>query len=581
MYHKEALHFTAFFHDITDRKQLIESLKETLHVAEAANKAKSDFIANMSHELRTPMNAIIGFVELALRDNLSPKQYNYLDKAKYASHSLLSIINDILDVSKIESGKFQLNPVEFNLDDVFDYLVSLFSTQVSEKELELIIKTPANYQPILFGDDQRLKQILINLIRNAIKFTENGTIFVQVEPSTPTPDPHNPDCLNVIIQFSIQDTGIGINPTQLPQLFNPFVQADSSTTRKFGGTGLGLTICKQLVSMMQGTIGAVSQLGTGSTFRFSVQFEQRGNHSRQPKELPEHLKNTRILIIDDNPLVGENLQEVLKKWVSVSPQVIASGEKALLELLAYNSGETPYHLVLVDWQLPGMDGISTSREIVEKLTTASQHHLIPKIIMMLALEHEAIQQEARNAGVTGFLDKPFTHSQVFNRIMTTFDQPIDHYPKPIQIVANETQTKQEIQGARILLVEDNAINQEIALELLTGIGLIVSIANNGQEALELLEQDTFDLILMDVQMPVMNGYQATQLIRQDARFNTLPIIAMTAHVLTDEQKHCFDVGMNDHLPKPVRPERLYGLLTQWIGTSQLFCLSRNVTIASF
>ena len=557
---QEELQFTAFLHDITDRKQLLKSLQETLTVAESSNQLKSNFMANMSHEIRTPMNAVMGFNALALRSDLSPVVRDYLKKADNASHTLMGIIDDILDFSKIEAGKMELDPVTFNLHDVFDRLANLFIQQTTEKGLELILSMPPNFDHTLFGDMRRLEQVLINLIRNAIKFTEKGAIIVQTKLTKQSSD-------QITATFLVMDTGIGIDPKRLPHLFEPFVQADGSTTRKYGGTGLGLTISKNLVDMMGGKISATSTLGKGSTFSFDLPFEYRSSVQQKPPTLPDHLQGMRVLIVEDSALTRKILRDILSVFF-VDIHSVSSGEAALAELQMATHKKIDYRLILMDWRLPGMDGIETSAKVIEHLSSRQPPIDIPKIIMMTAFGKKEIQQQAKNIGVASFVSKPMTRAQLFRAIMEVFGEKVSNTDRPATYLSGTTETTKQISGARILLVEDNIINQEIAHELLVRVGLTVVIANNGKEALEKVQQSAFDAVLMDVQMPEMNGLEATRRIRSDVRFKDLPIIAMTAHVMANEQKECLNAGMNAHLAKPIRTERLYGLLTQWIGPIQ-------------
>ena len=552
--------FTAFLHDITDRKQLLKSLHETLEVAESANRVKSHFMANMSHEIRTPMNAVIGFTELSLQANCSPVIHNYLKKTKSASHALMGIIDDILDFSKIEAGKLEVDPVEFDLHALFDRLANLFAQQITEKGIELILSIPATINDTFFGDVRRLEQVLINLIRNAIKFTEMGTITVTVELKKQN---HN----MTTALFSVTDSGIGIEETQLLHLFEPFVQADGSMTRKYGGTGLGLTICKSLVNMMGGDITASSSLGTGSTFIFNLPFQYRATTLKKQPHIPQYLQNIAVLLVDKSEKNQHVVMDILGLFFK-TVHAVSSGEAALVELQKAIRTKQVYGLVIINWQLPGMDGIETIAKMVRIHTSASNKIEMPKCIMMTAFGKETLRKQAQEVGVSAFIHKPTTRTQLSNAIMEVFGERNAMTVQPARLLAESTEATQIIGGASILLVEDNVINQEIATALLTKVGLHVSIANNGVEAVKMVYQSSYDAVLMDVQMPYMNGLEATRIIRKQAQFDHLPIIAMTAHVLLSEQKACLQAGMNAHLAKPIRPERLYGALTQWIGPIQ-------------
>ena len=552
------LQFMAFMRDITERRQLLQSLRETLEIAEAASQSKSAFIANMSHEIRTPMNAVIGFTELALREALSPKLCGYLGRLKDSSHALLSIINDILDFSKLEAGKVMLDPVAFVLSDMFDYLSSIFSQQISEKNIELLFSLPPGPPQTFFGDEQRLKQVLINLIRNAVKFTDTGTIVVAAQHGALRDD------AMVGLTFVVRDSGIGISPDQLPRLFDPFVQADGSTTRKYGGTGLGLTICKHLVGVMGGQIWAESVPGEGSLFHFTVVCERRMEAERAPLVFPERFRNMKLLIIDDNAWTHENLKTMFAAWLW-RPTVVDSVHDALRELARGEAAKDPYALVLMDWQMPDMDSSTAVQNIILQCASHTPEGRRPKIIMMIAFGQEEMRQKAEESGVDIFLDKPFTLYPVFVAVMTAFKEEVtDPFPRS-KMVVGEQKTQEVLEGARVLLVEDHPINQEVAIALLERVGLRVEVADNGSDAVEKVRTTSYHAVLMDIQMPGIDGYETTRRIRRHGRFKDLPIIAMTAHAMADEKKQCLDAGMNDHIPKPIRSETLYGVLTQWIG----------------
>ncbi|MBF0420292.1 MAG: response regulator [Magnetococcales bacterium] len=555
---KDDLTFTAFLQDITDRKQLLRSLEETLRAAESANKAKSEFIANMSHEIRTPMNAVMGFTDLALKNELTPKIRDYLEKVEGASHSLMGIINDILDFSKIEAGQMDLDPVRFDIADLFDRLADLFSKQVSDRGLELILMPPVEYDSVLFGDVLRIEQVLINLIRNAIKFTHEGTIVVH---ATIEEQEDN----KVQLTFSIRDTGIGIDPDRLAKLFNPFVQADGSTTRKYGGTGLGLTISKRLVERMDGRIWVTSTPGQGSVFSFNVMATVAAKNRRKKVVVPGDLFGKRALVLDDNDLILEIVPSMLER-LSLKGQGVRSMEEALALLLKANYGKDPFELLMIDWSLNDMDGITITNQIISTLRETTPPPKIPKIILLTSFGEDKFKQQSHEAGIDVCLDKPITNNRLVQAISAAFgkEQPRNER-RVTKVLAQDYETAEVIGGARILLVEDNAINQQVARELLERVGLMVEIANNGREALDKIEHFAYDAVLMDLQMPDMDGFEATTILRNDDRFKNLPIIAMTAHALETERKRCIEIGMNGHIAKPIRPERMYGVLTKVIG----------------
>ena len=551
--------FTAFIQDITDKKQLLKSMEETLSVAEAANRAKSEFIANMSHEIRTPMNAVLGFADLALKSAVSPRVHDYLEKIENASRALMGIINDILDFSKIEVGLLTLDPVKFDLQHLFDHLADLFSKQVADKHIELTLLAPVNFDEVLYGDVMRIEQILINLIRNAIKFTEMGSISV-------TCTPEMSENKKVCLFFSVKDTGIGIEQEKIDDLFAPFVQADGSTTRKYGGTGLGLSICKRLVKLMDGSIWAESMPGAGSEFTFIIHVQHYSENHRQSQAIPELFWGKKVLLVDDNPMVQQQVGSLLRSLL-LNPVMVSSGSAALQALQQENSGDEPYEFVLIDWQMPEKDGVTTATEILATLNAMIPPATIPTLMLLTAFGVDAPRLEAAKIGVTICIDKPVTS----RRLLRTFvgemaDQSGQKERRSEKILGHEYVTGEKVGGSRVLLVEDNEINLQIAQEFLVRVGIVVDCASHGREALEKLNRYPYDAVLMDIQMPVMDGLEATRRIRKLKRFNNLPIIAMTAHTLPEEIKRCLEVGMNAYLDKPIRSERLYGLLSKWIAT---------------
>ncbi|MBF0461953.1 MAG: response regulator [Magnetococcales bacterium] len=552
-------HYAAFIHDITDFKQLLKSLEETLTVAESASRTKSNFIANMSHEIRTPMNAIIGLTHLAIQSDPPAHLRDYLQTIKTASHSLMSLINDILDFSKMDANRMQLNLAPFYLVDLFDRLGDLFSEQTADKGLELLFILPEGQDRCLLGDVQRLEQVLLNLIRNAVKFTDSGSIVVSVHATESRSE-------QVELTFSVRDTGIGIEPDTIGRLFAPFVQADGSSTRQYGGTGLGLAICKQLVTLMGGEIWAESIPEQGSTFHFVVTcpFQQE---EKARLEIPVHLQGMPILVVDDHALAQENLVAMLRD-VGFAVTGVDSGAAALTAWKAAQAAKTPYALLMVDWHMPGMDGIETVRQICHAFVSAGYDETtstarLPRMILLAAFGRESLRQQAMAAGVSLFLHKPVSRAKLWQAILAVFGAttPEQH---TMAGLTEEQETRAKIGGARILLVDDNDINQQVALDILQRVGLVVKVANNGLEALHLLDETPFDAVLMDLQMPKMNGFAATRRIRSDPRWQHLPIIAMTAHVLDEERAQCLAAGMNAHLGKPIQPEKLYAALVQWI-----------------
>jgi PAS domain S-box-containing protein len=547
--------------DITDRKHLEEKLRQAQAAAEAASRAKGDFLANMSHEIRTPMNAILGMAHLALKTELTEKQRDYLDKINMAGNSLLGIINDILDFSKIEAGKLAMEALPFNLDEVLDNLASLVTLKAHEKEgLEVLFNTGPEVPRALVGDPLRLGQVLINLANNAVKFTERGEIVVSselVRAGEKTAE----------IKFAVRDTGIGLTEEQQARLFKSFSQADTSTTRKFGGTGLGLAISKRLVELMGGRIWVESAPGKGSTFCFTAVFGIGKEEFRTRHTPPPDLRGLKTLVVDDNSTSRDILQGMLESF-SFEVALAASGEEGLTEF-EKSIADGGYDLVVMDWKMPGIDGIETARRI-KKLAGPSR---MPRIVMVTAYGREEIMRQAEKMALDGFLIKPVSPSVMFDTIMQAFGKEALQPRRARDEKGLPATATEGLAGANVLLVEDNEINQQVALEILSGAGLKVTVASNGQEALEAASTRAFDAVLMDVQMPVMDGYTATRKIRElEAKrpaTSRLPIIAMTAHAMAGDHEKSIAAGMDDHVTKPIDPAQLFGTLARWIRPENL------------
>ena len=539
--------------DISQRKNQENALKLAKEKAEEATELKSMFLANMSHEMRTPMNAINGLAHLALKTNLTDKQRDYVGKIHDAGRSLLSVINDILDFSKIEAGKLDIEDIEFALDDVISSVTTLTGEKAHDKGLEFLAEVPASVPLRLIGDPLRLGQVLTNLVNNAIKFTEKGEIRLRTECVEISPG-------RIELHFSISDTGIGMTQEQVTRLFQPFTQADMSTTRKHGGTGLGLTISQKLVEMMEGRIWLESEAGVGSTFHFTVSLGI-GSTLASDRTVPARLRKLNVLVVDDNPGAREILTNALSN-VTARADSVGSGDEALVSIARCDS-TTPYDVLFLDWQMPIMDGLETIRRMKRTSTITRP----PRIVLVTAFGWQEVREEADRLKVDAYLMKPATRSMLVDALVTVFAPSA---PEIARVIAESDGDR--LRGVRILLAEDNEINQQIAVELLEGVGASVEVANNGREAIEVLmamgSDARYDLLLTDLQMPIVDGYQLSVQIRADARFNGLPIIAMTAHATVDERQRCFAVGMNDHVSKPIDPEALFDTIARHCKPSQ-------------
>lgn len=535
--------------DITETKKKEEELKTALHVAEEATAAKSQFLANMSHEIRTPMNAIIGLAHLALKTGLSPKQRDYLSKIHNAGTSLLGIVNEILDFSKVESGKLELEDTGFELQEVITDSVALSSQSAYEKGLELMYYIPADVPQNLTGDPLRLQQIVTNLVSNAVKFTEKGEVVVRAEQVRRVDN-------RIKLKISVRDTGIGLSKEAEARLFQAFTQADNSTTRKFGGTGLGLAISRRLVEMMGGTLWVESKEGEGSTFAFTAWFGVGAETVSTARAVPAELGRLRMLVVDDNRAAGELLADYLRDF-ECRAAAVSSGEEALLALEQADGGE-PFDAVFLDWEIEGKYGTELARRIKNN---ASLRH-VPAVILVTAFGRDDFLNQTDTGNVDDYLVKPVNQSLLYDMIISRFT-PLNGGLSVASIVKEKDYN---LAGIRVLLAEDNEINQQIAVELLKSQGIEAEIAPNGAEAVRMVRDmpgEHYQLVLMDMQMPVMDGFAAARAIRELTP--RLPIIAMTARTMPEEREKCLTAGMNDHVPKPIDPDILFAILDRWVS----------------
>ena len=544
--------FCAVVQDITARKQAEAAMREARQAAEAASRTKSSFLANMSHELRTPMNAIIGMTHLALEDGLPDKQRDYVEKANSSARNLLQILNDILDVSKIEAGQMQLEHIDFEIDAVVGEMADVLGLKADEKGLELLFTSSSDLPRRLVGDPTRLRQVLVNLGSNAIKFTDAGEVTVGMELQSQSER-------EVELHVWVRDSGVGMTQEEQQRLFQPFVQADSSTTRRFGGTGLGLVISRELVERMGGRLWLESRPGRGSTFHFTARFGRSVPRAPARAWVVGEMRGRRVLLVDDNPAAIDVLGHMLEALgVQVEPTL--SGAQAL-EVFD-REGPQAFAWVLIDWKMPTMDGVACAREMLRRHPDAK-----PCILLVTAFGREDALRAGAGLPLAGVLQKPVTPSTLYDCLLQAqrITEPAGMPAAPAASVALADGVRRRLAGARILVVEDHPLNQELAQELLRRAGMEVVLAHNGQDALDrLADAGPFDGVLMDCQMPIMDGYTATATLRTRPEWAQLPVIAMTASALAEDRDRAIASGMNAHITKPLNVELMMRTMAQWI-----------------
>ena len=540
-------------------EQRTQALREAVQHAEAASRAKSDFLANVSHEIRTPMNAIIGLAHLTLQTDLTQRQRDYLGRIQDSGHHLLGIINDVLDLSKMQAGMMRAERVTFGLAQVLDNVVAQVAGAAALKGLELMLSLPPELPSQIVGDPLRLGQILINLSNNAVKFTDHGEVTLRVawvgEESQDGAASAAVDG-SVVLEFSVTDTGIGLTQEQCGRLFRDFEQADSSTTRRYGGTGLGLAITARLAALLDGEVGVHSELGVGSTFSFKARFGAVPAAS-SALSLPPELAGKRLLVADDHPGARAGTVGMLNA-LGFAATGVSRGADALAELTQAAAGGEPYAALILDSRMPDMDGIATARQL--RQLPLQQ----PLILLTTLYDEDAPGESASSTAVDGVIAKPLFPDALARAVIRLFQTEDLDVATMVPHASAGDESRGCPNGGRLLLVEDNEVNQMVAAEMLELEGFVVDVAGNGAEALEQVKRNDYDAVLMDVQMPVMDGLQATRAIRQLPKGLRLPIIALTANAMVEDRQMCLDAGMNDYISKPIEPDALKRLLARWL-----------------